>query len=448
MYQESIDPHAAEDAARLESFGVTPEVNTAFERIAKILHPHSREIATTYLNLFFHSVGLDVPEEIMRDQIEKTTAYTSRKYTPPLDAEWIAGVRKVGQVQFKLGTASHAHHGALSASHRMAVALIFQDANDMSDAAYLVEQFMRVAALEAEIMMSTIHDGHQARFRKKSKQQAEQFRKDIASAVEAAASKSRVSREQCEDAAEQTNRLLNLASEVAASSQQSADAMSDAAKTSGGISETIETIRHDLFRTVESLKGASGVAEKASSNAEQLADHSSSIEKILKLIKAITEQTNILALNATIEAARAGEAGRGFTVVANEIKELAGKTAKATDEIADRLGAIEHVATSATDSNREMLETFDQIRGAADRLNGMMQEQSSNVTRIAACVDETATSADSSTQVMAKISQMVEGMSVNLNEVVLNATELDGDLSNLKVQTENFVGNLVKVGTD
>ena len=442
MYHTKIEVEDEIVAARLRAFSITEDSERAFERIAEILKPHAREIATAYLDPFFAFSGMVVSDEMRADQVEKTTQYTAGKYTPPIDGAWIARVRKVGRLQKRLGSAAYAHLGALSASQRVSAKLIFENAVDENEGKFLVDQFMRVATLEAEIMMSVIQEELAAEHRLQADKQAQKFREDIATLVENAVGKSRESRTQCEEAVRLTNTLLTMASDVAAASQQSAAAMAEAARTSGGINDSIHAVREDLDSTVASLKDATQVADKAAHTADLLADHSSSIEKILNLIKAITEQTNILALNATIEAARAGEAGRGFAVVAHEIKELAGKTSRATDEIAERLGSIETVAAESTKSNREMLQTFDSIQHSASRLSEMMQHQSANVTRIAACVDETATSAESSTEVMARITRMVEGIATDLQNVTEKASELDGDITDLKVHADNFIASL------
>lgn len=442
MYHTTIEVEDEVVAARLRAFNISAQSEQAFERIADILKPHAREIATAYLDPFFELTGMVVSDEMRADQIAKTTQYTAGKYTPPIDGSWIARVRKVGRLQKRLGSAAYAHLGALSASQRVSARLIFENAADAAEATSLIDQFMRVATLEAEIMMSVIQEEQAAEHRLQLDRQAEKFRQDIAAVVEQAVGKSRASREQCERAVRLTDTLLAMASEVAAASQQSAEAMAEAARTSGGINDSIHTIRDDLSATVSSLHDATVVADRAAQTADVLADHSSSIEKIVRLIKTITEQTNILALNATIEAARAGEAGRGFSVVAHEIKELAGKTARATDEIAERLGSIESVAETSTRSNREMLRTFDLILKSAERLSLMMQDQSSNVTRIAACVDETATSAGSSTEVMADVTQMVEGIAIDLQTVAEKARELDDDIASLKRHADNFIAGL------
>lgn len=433
-------------AKRFAAFDIDQQNDQAFARIAEILRPHATELATIYLDRFLHSAGILVSDEVKREQIEKTAKYSANKYTPPLNADWIERIRKTGRLQYKLKAPSYANLGALSASQRRSAAIIFSSAENAEEGQFLVEQFMRVATLESEIMMTTLQEEHEKAYRARSQQHAEQFRTDIGAAVVQAAGKSQLSREQCEKAVEITNSLLAMTSEVAAAAQQSASAMGEAAETSGGIKDSIDTVRYDLHETVGALHGAADVANRAVEDAEKLADHSKSIEKILGMIKAIAEQTNILALNASIEAARAGDAGRGFAVVAGEIKELAGKTARATDEVGDRLGAIREVSDVATDTNRQMLERFDAIRGSADRLYAIMEEQSSNVTRIAACVDETATSAESSTKVLADISTMVQGIATDLVAVSAQATELDGDITQLQGHADKFVETLVQTG--
>ncbi len=93
-----------------------------------------------------------------------------------------------------------------------------------------------------------------------------------------------------------------------------------------------------------------------------------------------TEQTNLLALNATIEAARAGEAGKGFAVVANEVKDLARETAKATEEVGEKVAAIQTDAGSVVDALQQVAQTVERINEAQDIISGVLTEQNA-VTR-------------------------------------------------------------------
>ena len=109
----------------------------------------------------------------------------------------------------------------------------------------------------------------------------------------------------------------------------------------------------DARRTAWSSARAE-IAQNADQLVGQLSSGASRIGDVVKLIRAIAEQTNLLALNATIEAARAGEAGRGFAVVASEVKTLASQTAKATEEIATQIGAIQGSTAQAVEAIRQI----------------------------------------------------------------------------------------------
>jgi len=107
---------------------------------------------------------------------------------------------------------------------------------------------------------------------------------------------------------------------------------------------------------------------------EALTDASQRINAILSTIEAIASQTNLLALNATIEAARAGEAGRGFAVVAGEVKALAGQTAKATEDIASRISALDNEVKEILDGVRGSGQSVARGKEAVDQMTQATQE--------------------------------------------------------------------------
>ena len=144
------------------------------------------------------------------------------------------------------------------------------------------------------------------------------------------------------------------------------------------------------------------IADRASEQASEALDisvalsgHAETIESILGLIRDVAGQTNLLALNATIEAARAGDAGRGFAVVAQEVKSLANQTARATDDIASKIAAIQSATRTTVAANSSIRETVEEVKAFAGRIRDSMDVQAQTVTTITAAVDETALAADS-----------------------------------------------------
>ncbi|MDO8106017.1 methyl-accepting chemotaxis protein [Isoptericola sp. b441] len=178
----------------------------------------------------------------------------------------------------------------------------------------------------------------------------------------------------------------------------------DAAGHAGSVAETVRAVVDDAARMRSSVDAiardaaeAAAVAARAMQVAEatnvrvaRLGTSSGEIGEVVRVITQIAEQTNLLALNATIEAARAGEAGRGFAVVAGEVKELAGQTARATEDIADRVATIQADTGSAVAAITEITA----IIGGIDRLQGSIatavEQQALDAAAITAGVSDAA----------------------------------------------------------
>ncbi|WP_116453014.1 methyl-accepting chemotaxis protein [Blastococcus litoris] len=142
----------------------------------------------------------------------------------------------------------------------------------------------------------------------------------------------------------------------------------------------------DLLDTVARLREAAGdagrVAEQAvtqastmSGEVDALSQASNAIGEVIRIISGIAEQTNLLALNATIEAARAGEAGKGFAVVASEVKDLARETAKATQRVADQIAAIQATSQTVTTGIEATSEIIGRLDVVQARIGEVLEEQ-------------------------------------------------------------------------
>ncbi|MBW8910598.1 MAG: chemotaxis protein, partial [Sphingomonas sp.] len=177
------------------------------------------------------------------------------------------------------------------------------------------------------------------------------FRTDISESLNRAIDDSRGLRDRTGQTSQAARGMLGKTSEVAAAAEQSALAMREAAHTAAGLIRAIEESRSEVEVAAQIATRAADRSIHAVAISEVLSEHAQAIESILGLIRDIAGQTNLLALNATIEAARAGDAGRGFAVVAQEVKSLAIHTARATDDVAAKIAAIQAATSQTVEAN-------------------------------------------------------------------------------------------------
>ncbi|AEE45913.1 methyl-accepting chemotaxis protein [Cellulomonas fimi] len=178
---------------------------------------------------------------------------------------------------------------------------------------------------------------------------------------------------------------------VAAAAEQVSRNVQDAAAGAEQMGASIREIAQNAAEAAKVGSAAMDVARTTNDSVARLGTSSQEIGAVVKVITTIAEQTNLLALNATIEAARAGDAGKGFAVVASEVKDLAGETAKATEDIARRVEAIQQDTTTAVAAIEEIARVIERMNDYQLTIASAVEEQTSTTNEMSRAVTEAAT---------------------------------------------------------
>jgi methyl-accepting chemotaxis protein len=227
--------------------------------------------------------------------------------------------------------------------------------------------------------------------------------------------------------------------EAAAASQEVSSNVQSVAKTAEEITSSVQAIAHKVQEASQIASEAVRQAKSTDGKIAQLSQSAARIGDVIKLITDVAEQTNLLALNATIEAARAGEAGRGFAVVASEVKALAAQTARATDEIAAQIAGMRDATDESVLAIREIGTTITLISEISSTISAAVEQQGAATQEITRHVQHAAKRSGVVASSIADVSRGAGETGSASGQVLSSARTISAESVRLRTEVERFL---------
>jgi methyl-accepting chemotaxis protein len=235
-----------------------------------------------------------------------------------------------------------------------------------------------------------------------------------------------------EETASETNKVANAADEASGNVQTVAAAAEE-------LHASIDEISRQVTRSAQIAEKAVSETTVTDTSVAALSAAGQKIGEVVQLIQNIASQTNLLALNATIEAARAGDAGRGFAVVASEVKSLATQTAKATEEIAEQISAIQSATDSVVAAFRSTGTTISEMSEIAAAISSAIEEQGAATREIAGNINQAASGTNQVSNNIAVVRKATSGNGETATQMLATAVTLSSQAETLRHRVDEFV---------
>ncbi len=388
-----------------------------------------------------HSTAIEITHgnKLSSEEAAKVTADMFLMiFTAKTETQWMKAVAGVALVSW-LADDKRAMVGNITGYTEGLMRRVTEHSNNAEDALAVSLFIHRMAMMQFEVVSAFRAELEVRHQEDQISSKGDDFVSQLASKIDNSLKISEGVTDAASDAKRKISGLRNDTTEAAAISEQSAHSMQDAAKSAGELLHTLNSVTSGLTEGKNLLVEAVEQAERTANDNAEVANGVAAIEEVVKTISEIADQTNILALNASIEAARAGSSGAGFAVVAQEVKNLANQTAKATDSVSAQINAIQSSTKQSNHSSGAMVDTTTRLRAASDSLLDSLNRELGAFSKITDAVDETAQGAVSIGELVANINRDTDAVSGLVGQLSNSSKESAGNLAGLVEETSHFV---------
>ncbi|WP_282047381.1 HAMP domain-containing methyl-accepting chemotaxis protein [Roseibium album] len=299
------------------------------------------------------------------------------------------------------------------------------------------ENMIRAATLEQEQQNAALEA--EAEKKRMMEDLANDFERAVGSiinSVSGASTELQTTAQSMTSTVEQTSMQAGV---VATSSDQANSNVQTVAAATEEMAASVQEIGRQAEDSSRKAQAASAEAEETVEKVAALSEAATKIGAVVSLIQDIAEQTNLLALNATIEAARAGEAGRGFAIVASEVKELASQTASATTDIGEQINAIQDSTQTSAEAIGKVTSAISDLNEIAASIAAAVEEQSAATSEIAGNVQQAAIASQEVSDSIGEVNQSAAGSSAAAAQVLSSAGDLSRQSESLRNEVDKFL---------
>jgi len=261
----------------------------------------------------------------------------------------------------------------------------------------------------------------------------------IADTVAAEATKLQSNAKNLSERADQTSQQTTI---VASATEEASASVQSVAAAAEELSASIREINRQVNESSRGAMEAVEQVKRTNATVSTLSEATAQIGDVVKLIKAIAEQTNLLALNATIEAARAGEAGKGFAVVASEVKNLANQTAQATEEISKKIITVQGVSTESVEAIHGIGKTIEHLSEISGSISNAMEQQTTATKEISNNVQQASAGTSEVSRNIVQVNQAAEASHTASTEVLKASGDLSKQADCLRSEIQAFLSRV------
>ena len=414
-----------------------------------------QELPPILARFYRHIAGYAVPDGLFESEAAKQHAEAQQlKHwlliaSGDFDQDYFDSVRAVGEIHNRIGLEPSWYIGGyayITTELQRRISAQFDSRlpsekirRQRADALAAINQ---AALLDMNLAISTYLDEGKKDRAEALETLAQQFEQTIKGVVDGVAAASAEVLSTAQNMSTIAGQTRDQASSVEVTSQQAMENVETVAAASEELTTSIEEIGRQVTDSSRISGEAMEKARRSNSEVEGLTGAARKIDEVVNLIQEIAEQTNLLALNATIEAARAGEAGKGFAVVASEVKLLASQTAQATDQIANQVAEIQMATDAAAGAIRQIVGIIESVGEISTGISSAVEQQSAATGEISRNIQEAAVGTRGVSDKIGGVTQAA-GQAGDASTQMLEASKgLDRQSERLREAVEAFLGSI------